>query len=276
MQNRDKFRHNKKRNTAFLFEALVKELTKAVVHGESDKQKTISGIIKEHFNKKTLLNQELSLYKQLYETKQFPKEIGEKLINQIKAERDRLNETELFSEQSKLIAKINKAVGFQVYDNFVPSYKTLATISQIFNRQIETKQKILLEQELLGHITGAAPEKKLVLERTDAFTFRRFVERFNTEYNDKLLSEQKELLNRFINNTEDGVDLKVYLNEEIDRLKGELKAIFNTDLLKENSELANKVKLVNETLTKLKIQNIDEELIKRVMYIQQFVSEVKN
>lgn len=276
MQNRDKFRHNKKRNTAFLFEALVKELTKAVVHGESDKQKTISGIIKEHFNKKTLLNQELSLYKQLYETKQFPKEIGEKLINQIKAERDKLNETELFSEQSKLIAKINKAVGFQVYDNFVPSYKTLATISQIFNRQIETKQKILLEQELLGHITGAAPEKKLVLERTDAFTFRRFVERFNTEYNDKLLNEQKELLNRFINNTEDGVDLKVYLNEEIDRLKGELKAIFNTDLLKENSELANKVKLVNETLTKLKIQNIDEELIKRVMYIQQFVSEVKN
>jgi hypothetical protein len=276
MQNRDKFRHNKKRNTAFLFEALVKELTKAVVHGESNKQKTISGIIKEHFNKKTLLNQELSLYKQLYETKQFPKEIGEKLINQIKAERDKLNETEVFSEQSKLIAKINKAVGFQVYDNFVPSYKTLATISQIFNRQIETKQKILLEQELLGHITGAAPEKKLVLERTDAFTFRRFVERFNTEYNDKLLSEQKELLNRFINNTEDGVDLKVYLNEEIDRLKGELKAIFNTDLLKENSELANKVKLVNETLTKLKIQNIDEELIKRVMYIQQFVSEVKN
>jgi hypothetical protein len=276
MQNRDKFRHNKKRNTAFLFEALVKELTKAVVHGESNKQKTISSIIKEHFNKKTLLNQELSLYKQLYETKQFPKEIGEKLINQIKVERDKLNETELFSEQSKLIAKINKAVGFQVYDNFVPSYKTLATISQIFNRQIETKQKILLEQELLGHITGAAPEKKLVLERTDAFTFRRFVERFNTEYNDKLLSEQKELLNRFINNTEDGVDLKVYLNEEIDRLKGELKAIFNTDLLKENSELANKVKLVNETLTKLKIQNIDEELIKRVMYIQQFVSEVKN
>jgi hypothetical protein len=276
MQNRDKFRHNKKRNTAFLFEALVKELTRAVVHGESNKQVAISSIIKEHFNKKTLLNQELSLYKQLYETKQFPKEIGEKLINQIKAERDKLNETELFSEQSKLIAKINKTVGFQVYDNFVPSYKTLATISQIFNSQIETKQKILLEQELLGHITGAAPEKKLVLERTDAFTFRRFVDRFNSEYNDKLLNEQKALLNRFINNTEDGIDLKIYLSEEIDRLKAELKAIFSTDLLKENVELENKVKLVNETLSKLKIQNIDEELIKRVMYIQQFVSEVKN
>ena len=276
MQNKDKFRHNKKRNTAFLFEALVKELTRAVVHGENDKQKTISGLIKEHFNKKTALSRELSLYKQLYETKQFPKEIAEKLVTQIKAERDKLNETELFSEQSKLIAKINKMVGFQVYDNFVPNYKTLATISQIFNRQIETKQKVLLEQELLETITGNVETKKVILERTDAFTFRRFIDRFNNEYGDKLLKEQKELLSRFINNTEDDLELKLYLNEEIDRLKTEIKSAFNTELLKENSELAKKVKQVNETLQRLKIQQIDEELVKRIMYIQQFVSEVKN
>lgn len=275
MQNRDKFRHNKKRNTAFLFEALVKELTKAVVSGESDKQRTISGLIKEHFHKKGVLGRELSLYKQLYETKQFPKEIAEKFISQVKAERDKLNETEIFSEQSKLISKINKAVGFQVYDNFVPNYKTLATISQIFNRGVETKQKVLLEQELLETITGNVENKKVILERTDAFTFRRFIEKFNNEYGDKLLNEQKELLGRFINNTEDGTELKVYLNEEIDRLKVELASSFSSDFLKANEELATKVKLVNETLKKLKFHNPDEELIKKIMYIQQFVAEVK-
>lgn len=275
MQNRDKFRHNKKRNTAFLFEALVKELTKAVVNGEGEKQRTISSLIKEHFHKKGVLGKELSLYKQLYETKQFPKEIAEKFIAQIRTERDKLNETELFNEQSKLIAKINKAVGFQVYDNFVPNYKTLATISQIFNRNLETKQKVLLESELLETITGNVENKKVILERTDAFTFRRFIEKFNTEYGDKLLTEQKELLARFINNTEGDVELKVYLNEEIDRLKTEIANSFNSELLKLNDELATKVKLVNETLKKLKVQNIDEELIKKIMYIQQFVSEVK-
>lgn len=275
MQNRDKFRHNKKRNTAFLFEALVKELTKAVVSGESDKQRTISGLIKEHFHKKGVLGKELSLYKQLYETKQFPKEIAEKFISQVKAERDKLNETEIFSEQSKLISKINKAIGFQVYDNFVPNYKTLATISQIFNRGVETKQKVLLEQELLETITGNVENKKVILERTDAFTFRRFIEKFNNEYGDKLLNEQKELLGRFINNTEDGTELKVYLNEEIDRLKVELASSFSSEFLKANEELATKVKLVNETLKKLKFHNPDEELIKKIMYIQQFVAEVK-
>jgi hypothetical protein len=80
MENRTekpKFKHNKKRNTAFLFEALVKELTKAVVNGDKDGQKTISSIIKEHFRKGTKLDKELTLYKQFYETKQFPKDAAE-------------------------------------------------------------------------------------------------------------------------------------------------------------------------------------------------------
>ncbi len=34
-----KLKHNKKRNTAFLYEALVKELTKAVVNKEYRKKK---------------------------------------------------------------------------------------------------------------------------------------------------------------------------------------------------------------------------------------------
>ena len=31
-----KLKHNKKRNTAFLYEALVKELTKSIVHGNKE------------------------------------------------------------------------------------------------------------------------------------------------------------------------------------------------------------------------------------------------
>ena len=32
-------KHNKKRNTAFLFEALVREITKAVVRGRQEEEK---------------------------------------------------------------------------------------------------------------------------------------------------------------------------------------------------------------------------------------------
>jgi len=63
-----KLKHNKKRNTAFLYESLIKELAKSVVYSDKTRQNLISGIIKEHFRKGTTLSKELGLYKQIYET----------------------------------------------------------------------------------------------------------------------------------------------------------------------------------------------------------------
>ena len=62
-----KLKHNKKRNTAFLFEVLVRELTKSVIQKKSDYGVKISRIVKEHFGKGTLLNKELEIYKSLQE-----------------------------------------------------------------------------------------------------------------------------------------------------------------------------------------------------------------
>jgi hypothetical protein len=45
-----KIKHNKKRNTIFLYEALVRELTKATVEKNPRRRKTILNIVKEHFS----------------------------------------------------------------------------------------------------------------------------------------------------------------------------------------------------------------------------------
>lgn len=261
-----KYKHNKKRNTAFLFEALVKELTKAVVYGEKEKQKTISRLIKEHFNKNNVLNKELSLYKQVYETTEFPKEVAEKFVSTIKQEHEKLNESDIYNEQSKLIAKINKFVGAHVYDNFVPNYKTIATVSQIFNKSVETKQKVLLEQELISSIT-----KKVLVENVESkplenSVINRFVERFNETYNGSLLAEQKQLLSNYINFSHDDVDFKLYVSEEINRLK---------NILGKVQDSSGNAEKIHEALTTLKIEEISEDLIKKIMYIQQFAYEVK-
>ena len=54
-------RHNKKRNTAFLYETLVKELTKSVVKKQHQRKERVIQIIKENFNKNTPLHRELQL-----------------------------------------------------------------------------------------------------------------------------------------------------------------------------------------------------------------------
>ena len=44
-------KHNKKRNTAFLYEVLVKELTKAIVEKQSKRKVEIAKTLKKYFNK---------------------------------------------------------------------------------------------------------------------------------------------------------------------------------------------------------------------------------
>ena len=265
-----KFKHNKKRNTAFLFEALVKELTKAAMYDDKNKQRIISSILKEHFKKGSPLDRELSLYKQVYETKEFPKEIAEKLLKELKTEHQKLDEADVYTEQSKLIAKINKLIGMQAYDNFVPQYKTLATISQIFNPSVQVKQKILLEQELLETITSKKEQKKVVLENVDSLAYKRFVERFNETYGKSLLEEQKTLLNKFVNHGEEDIELKLFVSEEVQRLKDTLEKVKFDD-----GTLKDKLQSVKHSLSELKINTIDENLIKKIMLIQEFTSEVQ-
>jgi hypothetical protein len=270
-----KLKHNKKRNTAFLFESLIKELTKAVVYSDKQKQKSVSILLKQHFSKNNILEKELSLYKQIYETKKFPKEHAEKLIKEVKSEREKLRESDIFSEQSKLISKINKILGIEVYNNFVPNYKTLASISQLFSTTVQPKTKVLLEQELVEYISSDEESKKINLKTIDNVTYKKFVDKFNDTYGTSLLSEQKQLLSKYINSTTDSIDLKIYLNEEFGRLKNELKILKNSQWIKEEEETKDKVDKLFELLSSLKIEEVTEELIKKTMLIQEFVNEVK-
>ena len=270
-----KLKHNKKRNTAFLYETLVKELTKAVVFGDKNKQKIVSSLIKEHFRKNGILDRELTLYKQFYETRQFPREHALRLISEVQERHEDLSEDIIFNEQSRLISKINKNLGFEVYNNFVPNYKTLATISQIFNRNLEPRKKVILEQELVEHITGKEHvEDNSNIPDVDKFTLKRFVEKFNETYNSNLLPEQKNLLSKYIGSVDDDIELKIFLNEEIGRLKKQILSSRNVELVKENNDLEKNIEKMLKAIESLKIETVNEELIKKVMLIQEFVSEV--
>ena len=64
-----KKKHNKKRNTAFLYETLIMEYTKASMAGESERKEAALAIVKKHFSRETQLYKELKLYQALLETR---------------------------------------------------------------------------------------------------------------------------------------------------------------------------------------------------------------
>ena len=105
-----RLKHNKKRNTAFVYEALVRELTESVVKNNKNKQNKIVSIIKDHFNTGSTLKEELDLYRSIYETKHIEKTTAEKIIYQVKERHDTLDKKRLFQEQSALINKISRTL----------------------------------------------------------------------------------------------------------------------------------------------------------------------
>ena len=69
-------KHNKKRNTAFIYETLTRELTKAIVDKDNNRKATVLAIIKEGFGGDSTLAKELSLYKTLLETKNIQRAVN--------------------------------------------------------------------------------------------------------------------------------------------------------------------------------------------------------
>ena len=154
-----KLKHNKKRNTAFLYEALVTEVSKSIIEENLKKRDAIVLVIKEFFDSESPLAKELQLYSALYETTGASPRIAEKLINEVRSEYFNLDLGEIFSNQTNLINKVNKSFSTSVFNNYVPNYRNLATISQIFNKKTPVKHRILLETQIVGEMTKKLKEK---------------------------------------------------------------------------------------------------------------------
>jgi len=274
-----RLKHNKKRNTAFLYESLVRELTKAVVEKDAERKGMIVSIIKEFFSKGTPLAKELSFYKALMETKRLDLYTAEKMIVESKAGHSSLNKEELFSEQSRLISTINKQLPDTFFSNFVPNYRNLATIYQIFNAeedQTPLKSRVLLERMVIEDmlLKEAKQDANEKMVPVDNLVYKSFTKKFNSEYTD-LLKEQQELLNKYITSFSDsGLELKVFLNEELGRLKETINDSFNNNLMKEDNNMTNKAKEVLSVMEKYRERPIDEKMLKQILKIQELVKEL--
>lgn len=274
---RMRLKHNKKRNTAFVYEALVRELTESVVKNNKNKQNKIVSIIREHFTGDSVLKEELSLYKSIYETRELEKTTAEKIVTQVKEKHDSLDKRKLFQEQSALISKINKTLSSKVYNNFVPNYKTIASVYSIFQDALPVKDRVLLEENIVDQMSSSAGEIKDVQQPLDALTYNTFVTKFNEEYADSLNENQKALLGNYVSSFADnGIELKLYLNEEIARLKSGLLEVKSIEEVSLDERLKEKLEQVYNILDNTKTKEIDTETVEIVLNTQQLLEEIKN
>ena len=268
-------KHNKKRNTAFIFEALSHEMTKAIVSKDDEKKTKVVSIVRSHFKKGTELRKELDIFQSLKESSEDDQQMALRIVQEARTQHANIDKDKLFAEQTSLINSINKELSKAVFSNFVGNYKHLATISQMFGDDASVKDKVLLEEAIVTAITKQ--DEPVGMKSVDAVVYRTFVEKFNEEYSNTLPAEQKELLKKYISSISDnGLELKVYLNEEVGRLKNKVKESLDNEEIKSDEEMTESTKKVATLLEEMANKPIDEELLRQVMNVQNFVTEVES
>ena len=155
----------------------------------------------------------------------------------------------------------------------------MATIYQIFNDELLPKKKVLLEDVIRDWLVNvvADDKKENNFPKINNLIMKKFVVNFNERYRSFLLPEQKQLLQKYIFSfANNGVELKLFLNEELGRLKKVVIKSLKMKEVKNDPEMKKKSKEVLELLESFKEKMISNIMIEKIIKIQHLASEIKD
>jgi len=173
-----------------------------------------------------------------------------------------------------LIHDVNKTLSPSVFNNFVPNYKTIATIAQIFGDNTSPKNRVILETQILTGMRSS-PEEVKFEEKIDDVVYRSFVKKFNEKYDGELLEEQKQLLSHYISSFADNaLELKVFLNEEIGRLKEVIQEAQNNEHISADDDMSTKAQQIVTKLESYATQGVNENVLTTILKTQKLAKEL--
>jgi hypothetical protein len=247
-------KHSKYKNTAILFEMLVRKLTSETL--TSDKTITVE-IIKKYFGKNTVLSKELQLYNALIKENVDSEAKALDFIRSCKATHNRLNKSLLKRQRYNLVKEISQNFDFQKISKIrINNYKELASVYKLFEYNEVDNPKSLLEcknsivDHLLGHTVKQTSTNKLIEtykshnKDVRLLAYKILVDKFNKKYSG-LNESQKQVLNKFITHVNDSESMKQYFEKVIPSIKKQLKE---------------QVDRISDKATKIKVDKLSEML----------------
>jgi hypothetical protein len=284
-----KIKHSKFKNTGFIFELLVRQVTAEIMSSEKS---TAEKILKEYYNSKKELSKELKLYQYLIQEKYNSETKAEKFIDTILEARKRLDEKKIIKEKYSLIKAIKESYNI---DEFIKSpisnYKVLASIYKIFETVSSTEQfdptdivssRFTITEGIINtsiqnkdqRIKDAVIEEyQKQDENLRALSYKFLVENFNKKYKN-LSEEQKSLLRQYINNINNTGKLNEYVGGEVTNIINSLKEVGS-----KVSDKVTKIKLA-ETISNIKkiksVKKIKEEHLSAMMMTYELINEIKD
>jgi len=271
-----KINHNKKRNTLFLYEALLREYTKAKIENDAEKLKEVKNLLIEFFSEGKVLKEELKIYKAVLDTENVDKDLAEKILSEAKRLYLGISQDSVFKQQSSMIAKVNRKLSPKFFSNYVPNYKNIATLQQIFGQKSDIPTRMLMERQVIEKMTLPKQTIEEINEKIDKYVVHSFLNSFNKKYSD-LLENQKMLLKKYmITSEDDNTDFIIFMNEELENIQDKLDKAHNLAEIKEDKDILNKLNEVKKRFKSLKEEEVDEKYLQKMLKFQKLVHELEN
>ena len=255
-------KHSKFRNTGFLFELLVRQVTSDILN---NRKGIAEGLLKKYFNSKTELSNELKLYQFIVSERYNSENRAERFVDAVVESRAKLDEKKILKEKYNLIKEIKDNYAIEDFlRSQIPNYKVLASVYKIFEYKVNVDQNydpkdfVNTKYTLVEHLIGKAPSTKTLAETTihtdlkkedkeiQLLSYKMIVDSFNKKYNN-LNDKQKGLLKEYINSYTNSDNLK-------NHVVGEVKS-----LIKEFKRISSKI---NDKVTKIKLAETMNQLSK--------------
>jgi len=282
-------KHSKFKNTGFIFELLVRQITSEIMSGKENSK--AEKILKEYFSGKKELSKELKLYQYLINEKYNSENKAEKFVETVCEARKRLDEQKLMKEKYNLIKEIKEAYDIDEFTkSSISNYKNLASIYKIFEATVtkesfEPKDIVNSKFTVVENMINSSIENKDKKlndrvfeeykkqdEEVRMLSYKMLVENFNKKYNN-LSAGQKNLLKEYINNINNTGKLKEYVNEEVNTLSEGLKEVGS-----KISDKVTKIKLA-ETISNIRkiksVKRLRESHLSALMMSYELLKELK-
>ena len=276
-------KHSKYKNTAILFEMLVRKLTSESM--TSDKTTTVD-IIKQYFGKNTELSKELQLYNSLIKEQVKSEAKALDFIRTCKSAHSTLNKSTLKRQRYNLVKTISEKFNFQKVSKIrINNYKTLASIYKLFEyaevdnpKQLMESKDVIVDHLIINDTPKTEVDKIIETYKSQnkdlrLLSYTLLVDKFNEKYSN-LNESQRNLLREYINNLSNTNSLREFIDAEVMKIRKVLSKHLNTV-----DDKITKIKLteaINHTETATGGTHVRDSHVVSLMRYYELVKELEN
>jgi len=268
--------HNKKRNTALLYEFLIRKISSALVEGDKKTSSTALKILRRYYKPGTQLYKEFRLFNSLVKTTVSSDGVSSSIIGEARMAARTADMNALDREKSLLIRSINYSLrDDNFYEQPIAEYRMYATIQTLLNewrKPVGTADLSSLAK-YEDHLRSWLLSEKKTVESglidespgTARLLMRVMMKKLNEKYSNVLNDDQRELIKAYAFSTanDDQTTIKRKLEEMRSDLLNSIEEykINNQD----NTFLVKKLNEAKTAIVSELLETVDDSTVSKFM-----------